>query len=144
MSPRNPPKLPPVSEQMKAWASALAAESEDWPHVSTRSFFGFTALYRKDVIFAMLPRTRGMDTANSLAFKLENPTAAMRQLLEADPRRSALTLGTGRWFIFELSSNGDLHDALDWLHHAYQAAGKKEPLPKKKLFRKESPKKKPR
>jgi hypothetical protein len=43
--------------------------------VSTRAFFGFTALYRKERIFALLPRTRAMETANSLAFKLETKTA---------------------------------------------------------------------
>jgi hypothetical protein len=29
-----------------------------------------------------------------------------------------------RWFAFELSSDTDLHDALDWLGRAYEAAGK--------------------
>src|SRR5260221_6647070 len=48
------PQLPKVSEQMKAWSSALEAEVADWPHASTRSFFGFTAVYRKDKIFAAL------------------------------------------------------------------------------------------
>src|SRR5437868_8945399 len=60
-----------ISEEMKAWSAALAAEVGDWPEVSVRSFFGFTALYLGDRIFAALPRTRGIESANSLAFKLE-------------------------------------------------------------------------
>ena len=52
------PKLPKISEEMKAWSAALAGEVGEWPHVSTRSFFGFTALYRKDKMFAALPRCR--------------------------------------------------------------------------------------
>ena len=62
--PRARPKLPPVSEQMKAWSSALGGEIGGWPQVSTRPFFGLTALYRKDRIFALLPRTRAIRTAN--------------------------------------------------------------------------------
>ena len=27
-----------------------------------------------------------------------------------------------RWFVFELSSDSDLNDALDWLRRAYEAA----------------------
>ncbi len=31
-----------------------------------------------------------------------------------------------RWFTFELSTDVDLHDALDWLARGYEAAGKRE------------------
>ncbi len=81
MKPQPPsrPKLPKASEQMKAWSSALEAEVADWPHVSTRSFFGFTAVYRKDKIFAALPRTRAWGTANSFAFKLPTANPAVAQ-----------------------------------------------------------------
>jgi hypothetical protein len=67
---RRRPALPPVSEEVKAWSAALAAEVDGWPQLSARSFFGFTALYRKDKMFAALPRTRAMGTSNSLVFKL--------------------------------------------------------------------------
>ena len=30
-----------------------------------------------------------------------------------------------RWFSFEIASQGDLHDALELLETAYEAAGKK-------------------
>lgn len=109
---------------MKAWSIASGSEIVAWPQVSTRSFFGFTALYRKDRIFALLPRTRGMEKANSLAFKLDSPTAAVRLHLDQDPRITSTHMGKPRWFTFELSSASDLHSALDWLGTAYDAADK--------------------
>jgi hypothetical protein len=92
--------------------------------VSTRAFFGFTALYRKERIFALLPRTRAMETANSLAFKLETKTAAVLARLKKDPRLASTQPQKARWFTFEVSSSGDLHDAVHWLGQAYEAAGK--------------------
>ena len=109
---------------MKAWSTALGSEIVAWPHVSTRSFFGFAALYRIDRIFALLPRTRGMETANSLAFKLDPATRTVRARLDEDPRVASTQMGKMRWFAFELSSDSDLHTALEWLGAAYEAAGK--------------------
>jgi len=119
------PQLPKVSEQMKAWSSALKAEVADWPNCSTRSFFGFTALYRKDKIFAALPRTRAWGTSNSLAFKLPTASHAVQSRLEKDARVGYTLMGKTRWFTFELSSDADLHAALDWISEAYTAAGNK-------------------
>jgi len=118
-------QLPKVSEQMKAWSSALESEVADWPHASTRSFFGFTAVYRKDKIFAALPRTRAWGSANSLAFKLPTANAGIQSRLENDPRVGYTLMAKTRWFTFELSSDADLHAALDWIGEAYTAAGKK-------------------
>jgi predicted DNA-binding protein (MmcQ/YjbR family) len=109
---------------MKAWSTALGTEIVAWPHVSTRSFFGFTALNRKDRIFALLPRTRGMATANSLAFKLDLSTPVVRARLDQDPRTTSTHMGKARWFAFELSSDADKRSALSWLGTAYEAAGK--------------------
>jgi hypothetical protein len=120
----NRPKLSPISEEMKAWSAALEAEIGDWPQVATRSFFGFTALYRKDKIFAALPRTRAMGTPNSLAFKLEDAAPAIRARLEADARVGSTQMQSTRWFTFAIASNSDLHGAIDWLGQAYDAAGK--------------------
>jgi hypothetical protein len=121
---RQRPSLPAVSEQMKAWSAALAAEVSEWPHVATRSFFGFTALYRKDKMFALLPRTRGMESPNALAFRIDAPAVAVRARLEKDSRVRTAEIQKARWFSFELSSDADLHDALDWLGRAYEPAGK--------------------
>jgi len=115
---------PPISEEMKAWATALAAETADWPHLSQRSFFGFTALYRGEKIFAMLPRSKNLERANTIAFKMESLPANLRQRLTSD-RRIGSIQEQNCWHTFLLSSNTDLHDALDWIGHAYTAAGKR-------------------
>jgi hypothetical protein len=118
------PELPKVSEEMKAWSAALAGETASWPQVASRAFFGFTALYRHDRIFALLPRTRAMETANALAFKLESPAPRLLARLKKDPRIGSTQMQKARWFTFELASSADLHDALDWVGRAHEAAGK--------------------
>jgi hypothetical protein len=118
------PKLPKASEEMKAWSAALASEAESWPQVTVRAFFGLTALYRRARIFALLPRTRAMETPNSLVFKLESPPARIRTRLQRDPRVGSTEMQKARWFTFELITATDLRDALDWLGQAYEAAGK--------------------
>jgi hypothetical protein len=109
---------------MKAWSTALGSEVVGWPQVRARSFFGFTALYRKDRIFVWLPHTRGLETSNSLAFKLDSPTPVVCARLDQDQRITSTHMGKAGWFTFELSSDSDLHSALDWLGTAYEAAGK--------------------
>ena len=109
---------------MKAWSTALAGEVCTWPQVATRAFFGLTALYRKDQIFAVLPRTRGMETANSFGFKLESTPSSLRGRLVKDARIGSTRMQKARWFTFEVSSDADLHEGLEWLSKAFEAAGK--------------------
>jgi hypothetical protein len=118
------PKLPAISEQMQVWSSALKAEIGDWPGVTSRSFFGLTAIYRRERIFALLPRTRGFETANSLAFKFHSPTPGLLARLQQDARTGSTQMQRARWFTFELSTDADLRGALDWLARAYEAAKK--------------------
>jgi len=94
---------------MKAWSAALAGEVVGWPKVNARSFFGFTALYRGDKMFAALPRTRGWETANSLAFKLETraPVASASVTNDSRVRNWSKPMQKARWFIFELSSDAE-------------------------------------
>ena len=117
------PKLPVVSEEMKAWAAALESELLSWPQVSAKAMFGFTALYRGKRIFAVLPRTRGMGSASSLAFKLEKPGPRVLARLKKDARISSTIMQASRWFVLEMESDRDLNDALAWLGRAYEAAG---------------------
>ena len=113
---------PPVSEQMKAWSTALAAELVEWPQVTQKSFFGFTALYRGTTMFALLPRTRGIFKSNAVALCVNAANRSTRTLLENDRRISAFDKDKTRWFTFELSGGSDLHDALDYLGRAFDAA----------------------
>jgi hypothetical protein len=107
---------------MKAWAAALSSEIATWPQVDPRVFFGFTALYRKDNIFALLPRTRVLEPPNAIAFKLRS--AGPRVLVGArrDVRIGFTEMQKARWFTFALSAEADLHDVLDWLQRAYEAS----------------------
>jgi hypothetical protein len=114
--------LPAISEQMKAWTAALAADLESWPLVKTRPMFGLIAWYRRDKIFAVLPKTRGMDSPNALAFKLPSASARLLVRIRKDSRIAFTEMQKARWFTFELSCDADLHDALDWLAQAYEAA----------------------
>lgn len=116
------PRLPAVSDEMKAWSAALGTEIAGWPRVSCRPMFGFTALYRGKRIFAILPRTRGMETPNSLAFKLEQAGPRVLARLRGESRIQTTVMKASRWFVFELSSDADLKNALDWLGRAYEAA----------------------
>jgi hypothetical protein len=110
---------------MKAWSAALADEISTWPKASARSFFGFTALYRGDLMFAAVPRTRALQTPNTLAFKIENVSTALRARLKKDSRVGSMSMRNARWFTFEISSDSDLHAALDWMGLAYEAARRK-------------------
>ena len=119
------PSMPPISEQMKAWSAALAAEIGDWPQVSQKVFFGFTALYRGKNMFGILPRTRCIETRNTIAFPIDVPKRSVRARLDSDHRIGLIDKNNTRWFTFELSSDSDLHDALSWLGDAYDAASTK-------------------
>lgn len=114
-------KLSPISDQMKAWSSALATELVDWPQLTQKSFFGFTALYRGKTMFGALPRTRGFQ-GNSVAFRLDHASQGILDRIEKDPRIAAFDKDKKRWFLFELSSDADLHEALDYLATAFEAA----------------------
>ena len=115
-------KFLPVSEQMKAWSTALAAEMHDWPLVTQKSFFGFTALYRDKTMFGLLPRTRSIFKGNAVIFRFHGLSPATRTRLENDSRIAAFDKHKTRWFNLELSCDADLHDALDYLGLAYEAA----------------------
>jgi len=108
---------------MKAWSAALASETANWPRVTLRPMFGLMALYRGERIFAVLPRSRAMGTPNSVAFKLEDAGSRLLTRLQNDPRIQTTMMRAKGWFVFELSSDRDLKDALDWLQRAYDSAG---------------------
>jgi hypothetical protein len=117
---RPPPQK--VSEEMKAWAAALAGELATWPQVQSRVFFGFTAIYRKKQIFALLPRTRALEPPNSVAFKLESAGQRVGARSRRDSRIGTTQMQKARWFTFAMSTEADLRDALEWLLRAHEAA----------------------
>lgn len=112
----------PISDQMKAWSAALAAELRDWPQVTQKSFFGLNALYRGKTIFGLLPRTKSVFKPGAVAFRLDSLSREVKPLLAKDARIAAFDKKKTRWFTYELSSDADLHDALDYFGRAFDAA----------------------
>ena len=100
----------------------MEGEVRDWPGVTTTVFFGFTALYRGRFMFGLLPRTRSIFTENAIAFRFEKVNRAMRAMLSKDRRIAAFDKDKVRWFTFQLWSDADLRDALDYLGRACEAA----------------------
>jgi hypothetical protein len=115
-------KFPTISEEMKAWSSALGAELTTWPQCRSRTFFGFSAQYRGENIFALLPRSRALDPPHSIAIKLESANPRIVSRAQRDPRMGFTEMQKKRWFTFAVSCDEDLRDALEWLSHAYEAA----------------------
>ena len=114
--------MPHIAEAMKAWSAALEAEVGDWPRVTLKPMFGLMALYRGKRIFAILPRTRALGSASSLAFKLEKATPRILAAIEREPRIQTTIMKARRWYLFEVSGDSDLREALAWLRRAYEAS----------------------
>ena len=121
----SPPKLLPVSEDMKAWSSMLGEELKSWPGVSLRPMFGLISFYRGSAIFAALPRSRALHSSSAFILKLHDQDSC-RARITADPRIVERGEGLGvigrNWLAFEIRSEQDLHDALVWLQLAYEKA----------------------
>jgi len=107
---------------MKQWSALLGAELERWPGVSTKPMFGLVSFYRGRNIFAALPKTRALNSANSIIFKLRRASPKELEKLRRDPRAEVSEKGTAGWQSLEVGSTADLKHALDWLDCAYRAA----------------------
>lgn len=114
--------MPHISEEMKGWSAALETEVADWPRVTLKPMFGLMALYRGNHIFAILPRTRALGSASSLAFKLEEGRSRTLAAIEREPRIQTTIMKARKWYVFEMSADSDLREALAWLRRAYEAA----------------------
>jgi hypothetical protein len=80
-------------------------------------------LYRSGSIFAALPRTRAMDTPDSIAFRLPKRSNRITAQLREDERIIS-PAPDASWISFVIGSDSDIHDALNWLALAYRAAAK--------------------
>jgi hypothetical protein len=110
LAPPRPPVLHKVSEQLKPYVTFLERELASWPQVTAKPMFGLTAYYRGPRIFAALPRTRALDSPDSVSYKLASA---------ASPGRP----GQG-WKSLEIFSDADLRAALQAFHGAHQEAGR--------------------
>jgi hypothetical protein len=115
------PKLPRIPEEMRQWSDLLLQEVLGWSQVSSRPMFGMTGLYRAGCIFAVLPRTRAMETRYSVSFKIPRRSASLEKSLKADPHILPPP-GNAKWISFELQSGDDLPRTIEWLSRAYELA----------------------
>ncbi len=110
---------------MVVWSGLLAAEVLGWPGVLAKPMFGLTALYRGAAIFAALPKTRAMGSANAVAFKLEGASAKTMGQLRRETKIGETQMAAAKWYVFEMENEEDLRGVLEWLGVAYAAAGKR-------------------
>ena len=104
----------------------LEVEVASWPGVTCKHMFGFRFVYRRKVVFAALPYTRGLFTATSILLKFNPMPPGLFQQAQKEPRLDTSTRISGKgWFSFELFSDGDLRDAIWWLHKAYESGSQK-------------------
>ena len=108
LRPASPPVLHKTSEGLKPYVAFLERELLSWPRVTAKPMFGLTAYYRGPHIFAALPRTRALDSPDSVSYKLPSGKG-----------RGAPGQG---WKSIEIVSDADLRQALAAFHRAYQEA----------------------
>lgn len=101
------PCLPAISEEMARLGALLAAELMAWPQVTSHPMFGLQAFYRKSVVFAMLPVTRGFETPHGIAYKLASGGEAREGQ---------------KWKTIEVETERDVAKALKVLEKAYSQA----------------------
>jgi hypothetical protein len=115
------PSFPRIADEMKQWSAMIAQELNRWPNVKTRPMFGMLGFYRKAKIFAAVPVTRGISSANSIIFRITPMPPELSRRATDDPRVDAQSeLSLKRWHSFEVNSAEDLRDALWWLNQAYE------------------------
>jgi len=93
------PKLPQVSDEMRHASVLIETELMTWSDVSARPMFGLRAIYRKNVIFGMLPEKRSFEIPNGIAYK-----------------------EGGKWKVFEVGDQEGIGKALAILGKAYARA----------------------
>ena len=103
------PKFTAASEEMRRLSALLARELLLWPDVREQPMFGMRAFYREETIFALLPQKRTMDRPNTIAYKLADKDASVRE--------------GKKWRRFDIENDAGLTEALQVLDEAYRKAG---------------------
>src|SRR5215471_5275260 len=121
--PAGMPRFHRPTPEMQRWSAMLSEELSDWPNVTTKPMFGFTSFYRGENIFAAIPKTRCLHTAQSVMFRLPEESR-----WQADVRKDPRVPGEflmKKWIGFEIHEEKDLRDVLQWFERAYEEAGKR-------------------
>jgi hypothetical protein len=112
------------SDEMRRIAAMLGVELESFPDVCTKPMFGLIGYYREGVIFAALPRTKALGSADSIIFKLNAAPQRVVDRARKDPRITVLHKGSAGWQSLEISSDRDIAGAQRWLLEAWRHAAK--------------------
>jgi hypothetical protein len=108
---RKRPAFTPVGEEMRRRSALLAAEVLRWPGTRVGKMFGMQSLYRGDVVFGMLPVTKGLWEANAIMVKIYG----------ADDAKKMKRREGEKWQSVPVLSDGDLTAALERLDEAYRS-----------------------
>jgi TfoX/Sxy family transcriptional regulator of competence genes len=120
-------KFPPITEEMRRWCALIEAEVLTWPGVETRPMFGMTGFYRKDRIFAAIPKTRSLGKSDSVIFKLLGAPPDAVKRARAHPNTISGGMKAAGWIQFEVHSEKDVREALKWFSEAYECAVDQKP-----------------
>jgi len=112
------------SDEMRRIAAMLGAELESFPDVSIKPMFGLVGYYRDRLIFAALPRTKALGSANSIIFKLNAAPERVLGRARKDPRIVVSEKGMKGWQSLEITSDADIAHAQRWLTEAWRYAVK--------------------
>ena len=107
------PKLYKIGAEMQRWCALLEEEVSTWPDVSSKPMFGMRGYYRRQTIFAAIPRTRAAGSGFSLLLKLPRSKAH---------RGAPRGIPGAAWITFEMHAEEDIAAALTELARAYENA----------------------
>lgn len=114
----------PASEELKSLVAAIEREVSSWPQVNLKPMFGMTAVYRKDIIFGLLPKTRSLHSGDSIWMKFAKLTPAIKKKLQSEPRIIPPRKPTGaQWYTMSAVTPAEYGFVIEWLAIAHQAAG---------------------
>ena len=105
----------------------LHGDKSLWPLPTfEEKMFGMFAFYRRDKIFAVIPKTKSFEPPDAIGFKLYSPTPDIK----VDPHIVTDTLKAKGWILFRLEDSRDLNGAIQWFEIAYRGCTSKKELPK--------------
>lgn len=129
--------MKPITEAMRGWTEALSREIENWPGIAVKNAFGMRLVYRNNVVFAALPRTRALYREDAILVKFASESPALMRKIAAEKRFAAGTMEDRRttkakagsqgrrWRLFLMREDADVHRAMEWIAQAYRLAGRK-------------------
>ena len=91
--------------EIREWCSILEQEMMHWPGVKVGHIFGTRAFYHRNVMFAMLPNRRSLESSTAISFITSS---------NEDENRSP------NWQTFELKNRNLIKVALTSLEKAYK------------------------